>query len=962
MKAVVLALVTAGCVATAAPRFPDDVAAALAQHDMRRLDTDELIVYYPADRADEAMRTTRAITTCLRAARTHAPSKRARPRLVMPELPYNNAFVMPIVNGYEDVAVVPTENTLDFTTEFGLPPDPGHIGCHEITHYVHAQQVGGFWRGVDWLFGDVITPQSGLDPWFWEGLATYQEQQGGAGRLRWPVWNQMFLAAYAGRGLDGDDLSEAKRLATPGHHYLVGSHFIEWLIASYGEERLWQVIAAQGSSVAFLLDLNGRFDRAYGKNLSTLIGEFSRALAAMPVRGVPDGERRIRAVGTDARYARARDGTEAWVAEDVDVPTHLEVRRADGTLVVSKNLVDVIVPRSLVMASPELVSGMSFSDDGAFLYLTVVDLAATYQTTRLLRVEIASGEMTVVASDLGPGGTITSDGRALAIEVDGDAWGLATIDLGTRERRVVIAPVPGHYVLKVATHGDRAAVSEWDGARFDVATYTINTSGAWTRERVIAGERAHPAYDASFTDDGRVLYLGEVDRRFQVFVDGVAISDAPFTAFEPRAAGNTVRFLDRAGWRWYLAEVALPPPVATSPSASITGTQVGLAPADVTTRGDRAYSPLDGLFTPQLHALGLAVPDTGVTMFGLALAGGDHLGLQRWAVTGLVNLRPKPALFGWSAQYALSALAPWTFVAAAQDLRWHHGIDTDPNTPGFEAHADRDALDLGASFGRVIRGTTAVSANAVYTRDHYSDLTPAHVQLGGFGLAFAHDSSESTLYGGTRRRVALGLDGTYYPYTSLGTRLIDTRAELDLTAPIPSTRRHALSLSLIDRTITELNDVSAVPLVVGGTGAYAPLWQHRDTLADPPAFAITGFPERLRFTEPLRGFEDWELPARAAALGSLTWTYPIIIDAGWATSLRYFPAILLRQIDLELFGAGALVRPPDNGAMTRHLDAGGAITASIYFWRLPLLVQYQAARRFTDDDAITQQVGIGFGF
>ena len=39
----------------------------------------------------------------------------------------------------------PAHSTLDFTTLFGLPPDPGMIACHELVHYVHAQQTAGFW-------------------------------------------------------------------------------------------------------------------------------------------------------------------------------------------------------------------------------------------------------------------------------------------------------------------------------------------------------------------------------------------------------------------------------------------------------------------------------------------------------------------------------------------------------------------------------------------------------------------------------------------------------------------------------------------------------------------------------------------------------------------------------------------------------------------------------------------------
>src|SRR5688572_114042 len=139
----------AGCVATAGPRFPAEVSAAIARDDMRRLETDELIVYYPSHRRELAVRAAERITACRTMARTrsriNAWPAREKAIIVMPELPFNNAFVMPRVMGYEEIAVVPTENTLDFATAFGLPPDPGWVGCHEVVHYTQEQQFAGFW-------------------------------------------------------------------------------------------------------------------------------------------------------------------------------------------------------------------------------------------------------------------------------------------------------------------------------------------------------------------------------------------------------------------------------------------------------------------------------------------------------------------------------------------------------------------------------------------------------------------------------------------------------------------------------------------------------------------------------------------------------------------------------------------------------------------------------------------------
>src|SRR5262249_37436091 len=153
-------------------------------------------------------------------------------------------------------------NTFDFSTEFGIPPDPTYIACHELTHYTHDLQIAGLWGGLDTLFGPLISPQVGLDSWFWEGLATHYESalQPNAGRPRWPIFPGMFAAAFAGGDVGGGDLSELQRLPPPGGNYLVGTMFVDFLARRYGEEPLWRVIEAQASSWTILFMVSSRFD------------------------------------------------------------------------------------------------------------------------------------------------------------------------------------------------------------------------------------------------------------------------------------------------------------------------------------------------------------------------------------------------------------------------------------------------------------------------------------------------------------------------------------------------------------------------------------------------------------------------------------------------------------------------------------------------------------------------------
>ena len=228
--------------------------------------------------------------TCARAAHVHNSVADQKIVAILPELAFNNAFVTPRIAGYETLAVVPTYDTLDmFSLEMGLPPDPAVIGCHEITHYVQFQQIAGFawfWN----LFGQVYTPQIGLDPWFDEGLAVYYETklQPGTGRLAWPFWRGSFAAGFAGRRFNGGDLSVVQRDFHAGSYYLIGSQFVRFLAERYGEDKLWKLIDVQARSIFFPLWVNLRFWQAYDKTLSTLIDEFADEVAAnLPARDAP---------------------------------------------------------------------------------------------------------------------------------------------------------------------------------------------------------------------------------------------------------------------------------------------------------------------------------------------------------------------------------------------------------------------------------------------------------------------------------------------------------------------------------------------------------------------------------------------------------------------------------------------------------------------------------------------------
>ncbi|HVR64340.1 MAG TPA: hypothetical protein VMU50_20710, partial [Polyangia bacterium] len=271
-----------GCIPMAAPRLPEDVAAALARDPIHVLETEHLMIYYPQARKAQAQRVAAHAEGCVGYLETVAQIKNGisqrKMTVLLPDLPFNNAFVAPRLAGYETEAIIPTHDTVDlFSLEMGQPPDAGETACHELVHYIHFEQIGGFPWFMNTVFGAVYSPQIGLDSWFDEGLAVYYETrlQPGTGRLAWPFWRGAFAAAYAGRRITGGDLSEFQRDYHLGNHYLVGSQFVRFLADRYGEQKLWRLVNVQGRSVFFPLWVNLRFWQAYDKTLTTLLDEFA---------------------------------------------------------------------------------------------------------------------------------------------------------------------------------------------------------------------------------------------------------------------------------------------------------------------------------------------------------------------------------------------------------------------------------------------------------------------------------------------------------------------------------------------------------------------------------------------------------------------------------------------------------------------------------------------------------------
>ena len=948
-----------------AQRFPDDVQSALAHDEMRRIETEHFLVYYPAHRRAEIDRFLVRAERCASALRDAARIKnwawQRKMVIAMPETALDNAFAFAGEGGYEPAALIPTLSTLDFATEFGLLPDPGVTACHELVHYVHLEQIAGFWGALDHVFGDLFTPQFGADSWFLEGLATHYEAKfsPGVGRPVWPIFTGMFAAAYAGDHITGGDLSIYKRLAPVGHQYLVGAMFLRYLTERYGEPPLWTAIESQGKQITSLF-FAGTFKDGFGKSLGDLIDEFDAwHTRTFPARPRPPGQRALATLGNDARYARGRDGTEAWVADDVDQPPRLVIRDPEGTTLAEISLVDVVPPRTLIDASPLLVSGLSITADGREVWLTIVDRSTTEHVPRLLRWRRGESGLTELSDELGPGATIDPTGATYYYcAVDGDRWSLGAWDVRRGARRIVVDARPGTYVLgaQVSPDGARLIANAWDGTAF-VAWIIDAATGARLGEIRGAGT---PIYDASFTDDGRAMYLGVVDARFQVVIDGRPVTDAPYAALAARAARGTIRFLDREGWNWTLDEVALPGPgaapepppasgAADAAPAAAPPAPPSLAPAVVS---DQAYSAWEHFFYPQIRSPFTVTLSSKTTDLGAFVGGGDRLGLQRWSISG--HLQPMTSYNdrtrgGGDIAYLNTMAAPWRVVLAAGYADWVDPVEQMDSDVTLAEH--RRTWDGAALVTRTWRDTLTTTLAGVYTEDEDQPPTQRALdrKLGGPAVMLDWVSAETTRYTGLRRALIASASGAYYPasLSSFAGDIYDLRGELGGVVPLPLGARHTIALQLIGRTLVAHGDTGL--LQVGGLTRGAQLVAGRSVAADPPDFDDARFPPNLRLIEYLRGYEDYAITTDRIAIGSVSWRYPIIIDRGFAATFGVLPSSFLRQIDLELFATGALDRAGD-----RHAAAGGELTLHVEFGPLAVQLGYQVARRLRDDLALTQ--------
>lgn len=154
---------------------------------------------------------------------------------------------------------------------------------HEYVHVLHMEMASGLPETGRHIFGrlPLLFPHSLTPPMLIEGLAVYLETdyQAGTGRLA-STWYQMQMQEEVLSG-SFNTLGEAAITAKDwpyGQYYLYGAFFIEYLVNTYGEDRLRLWLQAYSKEIFPWVMQNSVARRVFGKLFDQLWWDFTDAM------------------------------------------------------------------------------------------------------------------------------------------------------------------------------------------------------------------------------------------------------------------------------------------------------------------------------------------------------------------------------------------------------------------------------------------------------------------------------------------------------------------------------------------------------------------------------------------------------------------------------------------------------------------------------------------------------------
>lgn len=954
MRIFVLGFCTAllSCAATTAPRFEQDLATTFARDDMHRLQTPELELYYPAEYADAAKRVGARASECLVELRKHGLRQPTSERalLFLTSANFNNAYVGGYTQGEPLHSAIPLSFTSEIFHWYGLGgAEAGDVACHEMFHYVHFEQTFGFWNFINTVFGRIFPPQAFTERWFTEGVAQYYEGRirRTLGRPHSPLYRgafDSFVAAREGR-LGPGDLSLSQRELIPfSGAYLTGLHFIEWLVETYGEERLWELMDLQGRSFFSPFGVTLRFKTIYGLSLGALVDTWEEHLrASLIVRKRPAEEQSLHAdVGQLARLAaHAASGVVAVISSGNEQVPLLRILEADGRVRIERRLIQLGTDREHVFAGPGSMSGLSFTSDGRFLFLLNDDLIERGDTrAQIWKIDAATGETLKIFQDIGRGmgGSISPDGASFTY-VDFPAGKSRLIErhLESQEQRI-IAEFPS---------GVTVSSPQWNEAHTHIV-YSRHDGNGWNlilrtsdgQERLLTDDGAFN-YGAKWIDDTHLLFVRTAGQYLQahrmdiVSQDIERLTDTPYGLIDVAPRGKDVVALVRDGTRWTVDTMPWDAKETLSGHAPQAPAPQWESPK-LHVEEDTTYSAFDHLMVPQLRVPGGSVFTTtnasGDTRLGasvsLSLMGRDRLGKHSWLLEGSYAFPTSENIA--RAEYANRTLAPWTLSIGGE----RRGFVKEAYWTGALT-ASRTVFTVPVAFG--------IQAEV------WQPIEAKTQQFIGPSVSLAYSAGDGTAYAGAQRAFRFSLDAAAYPKFIGSTRdMVDLRAAVSLSLPLPLSKRHSFLLNATGRSLPGAPEDA---LRVGGVSSFVTLYSNGSQGTQPTTSRF--LPGNL--VEALRGYDDYAIRAQHVGIVNARYRYSFIIDRGFASFLYLLPSLFFRQVDVEGFGAAAFTE----ANMAR--SAGASVSLRTEWGSLlPVSLTYQFAWRFDHSLPPLHVVGLSF--
>jgi len=455
---------------------------------------------------------------------------------------------------------------------------------HEYTHIVHNDTIHGVPRVVNAILGfgvlGRVWPPNNLQPrWFIEGLATYEESRlTSQGRRRSAQFDMMLRMAVLEQGFVGLDRVSAPATIFPHvtSVYLYGLHFVHYIGARYGHDKLRELSHRYGRAMvpysinrAVMEVLGVDFEQLWREFQLDTTREVQAQVRALRARGIREGRR---LTFSTANEASSFSRHPLWSPDDQyiyyfadDGHTNPGVRRIparggrirEGVGVGRQGMtLDVEPVLEIQSAStPNLVPG---SGDMVFDQAAVHDMRYGWNELYLWH----PGETGVIGARQNPSEVealtvgmrardphVAPDGRSVAfVRNDAAQSRLAFLDLHTRAVTEVAPLERLHQIAnpRVSPDSRKVAYSAWrEGGYRDIYVYDRD-SGATRR---ITADRFLDI-TPTWSPDGRyLLFCSDRDQVFNVYAHDLEtgalaqVTNVIGGAFDPQVSNDGTRMV-----------------------------------------------------------------------------------------------------------------------------------------------------------------------------------------------------------------------------------------------------------------------------------------------------------------------------------------------------------------------------------------------------------------------------------